>query len=110
VKSLTRAALLLALLTAYAAATVRPVLVAGSGRGFDALAPESRFVERAIGEHRFAEALPVAQELRRVHASEPLAAYWLATIYQGLGRAAEARAALDDFERLTGASTGVNAD
>ena len=109
-KSLTRAALLLVLLAAYAAATVRPVFVAGSGRGFDALAPESRFVERAIGEHRFADALPVAQELRRVHAGEPLAAYWLATIYQGLGRTADARSAWDDFQRLSGSAGGTNAD
>ena len=108
-KSLTRAALLLVLLTAYAAATVRPVLVAGSG-GFDALAPESRFVERAIGKHRFADALPVAQELRRVHAGEPLAAYWLATIYEGLGRTADARSAWDDFQRLSGSAGGTNAD
>jgi hypothetical protein len=105
----TRAALLLALLTAYVAAAVRPVLVADE-RGFDALAPESRFVERAIGEHRFGDALPVALELRRVHAGEPLAAYWLATIYQGLDRAADARAAWDDFERLSAPSTDVNAD
>ena len=106
---MTRAALLLALLTAYVAATVRPILVAG-GRGFDALAPESRFVERAIGERRFGDALPVALELRRAHAGEPLAAYWLATIYQGLGRAADARVAWDDFERLSGSSAGANAD
>ena len=107
---MTRATLLLALLTAYAAATVRPAFVAGSRRGFDALAPESRFVEQAIGEHRFADALPVAQELRRVHASEPIAAYWLATIYQGLGRTADARSAWDDFQRLSGSAGGTNAD
>jgi len=44
VESLTRTALLLGLLAAYAAATLRPVLLDGAGRGFDALAPESRFV------------------------------------------------------------------
>ena len=103
-----RAALLLALLTAYVVATVGPVLMAGSG--FDAVGPESRFVELAIGEQRFAEALPVALQLRRLHPNEPLAAYWLGTIYQGLGRAADARAAWTDFERLSGASGGGNAD
>ena len=99
-KSLARTALLLTLLTAYVAAIVRPALVAGSG--FDAVGPESRFVELAIGEHRYAEALPVALDLRRAHAGEPLVAYWLVTIYQGLGRPAEARSAWDDFARLSG--------
>ena len=105
-----RTALLLTLLAAYAAAIVRPALVAESG--FDAVGAESRFVELAIGEHRYAEALPVALDLRRAHSNEPLVAYWLALIYQGLGRTADARAALDDFQRLTGESdhAGANAD
>lgn len=109
-ESLTRTALLLGLLAAYIAATVGPALEHGAGPSFDALAPESRFVERAIGEHRFGDALPVAVQLRRTHAGEPLVAYWLATIYEGLGRAADARAAWDDFARLTGSGDGVNAD
>ena len=108
--SLARTGLLLALLAAYVGATVRPALVAGSGGGFDALAPEARFIERAIGERRFGDALPVALDLRRAHDREPLVAYWLATVYQGLGRAADARAAWDDFHRLTGSTGGVNAD
>ena len=70
-ESLTRTALLLGLLAAYAAATLRPVLLDGAGRRFDALAPESRFVERAIGEHRFGDALPVALQLRHAHTGEP---------------------------------------
>jgi len=110
VESLTRTALLLGLLAAYAAATLRPVLLDGAGRRFDALAPESRFVERAIGEHRFGDALPVALQLRHAHTGEPLVAYWLATIYQGLDRPAEARSAWDDFHRLSGSTDGVNAD
>ena len=81
-ESLTRTALLLGLLAAYIAATVGPALEHGAGPSFDALAPESRFVERAIGEHRFGDALPVAVQLRRTHAGEPLVAYWLATIYR----------------------------
>jgi hypothetical protein len=83
-----RAALLLALLTAYAAATIRPVLHTG-GRGFDALAPEARFVERAIGERRFDEARPVALELQRAYPGEPLIVYWLTVIDQGLGYPAD---------------------
>ena len=109
-ESLTRTALLLGLLAAYAAATLRPVLLDGAGRGFDALAPESRFVEHAIGEHRFGDALPVALQLQHAHTGEPLVAYWLATIYQGLGRPADARSAWDDFHRLSGSPDGVNAD
>lgn len=105
-----RTVLLLVLLAAYVGATVWPAIQAGSGRGFDALAPESRFVEQAIGEQRFAEALPVALQMRRSYASEPLVAYWLATIYDGLGRAADARSARDDFQRLSGSPAGANAD
>lgn len=104
-----RTVLLLGLLAAYVVAMVRPALEHGPG-GFDALAPESRFVERAIGEQRFGDALRVALQLRRAHAGEPIVAYWLATIYQGLGRAADAHSAWDDFRRLSGSSGGVNAD
>jgi hypothetical protein len=110
VKSLTRTALLLALLAAYVAASVRPLLSTRHDGGVDVLAPQSRFVERAIGEGRFGDALPVALDVRRAHAGAPLAAYWLATIYAGLGRTAEARSARDEFERLSGQTGAVNAD
>lgn len=106
---MTRTALLLGLLAAYIAAMVRPALERGPG-GFDALAPESRFVERAIAEQRFGAALPVALQLRRAHADEPLVAYWLAIIEQGLGGAADAHSAWDDFQRLSAPSGGVNPD
>ena len=108
--SLPRTGLLLVLLAAYIGATVRPAIMAGSRDGFDALAPEARFIERAIGERRFGEALPVALDLQRAHDREPLVSYWLATIYQGLGRASDARSAWDDFHRLTGSTGGANAD
>ena len=107
-KSLARTALLLTLLAAYVAAIVGPARVAGSR--FDAVGPESRYVELAIGAQRYAEALPVVLDLRRVHTGEPLVAYWLVTIYQGLGRTADARAAWDDFERLSGQAGAANAD
>ena len=81
-----------------------------AGSGFDAVGPESRFVELAIGEQRFADALPVALELRRLHSDEALTAYWLGTIYHGLGRDNDARTAWGDFERLSRASGGGNAD
>jgi hypothetical protein len=98
----------MALLAAYVGAAVRPTLMAR--RGFDAVGPESRFVELAIGQQRFADALPVALEQRRLHSGEPLTAYWLGTIYQGLGRHTDARTAWADFERLSSASGGGNAD
>jgi len=110
VTSPARTALLLLLAAAYVVVSVRPGLTAIAGRGFDALAPESRFVEQAIGEHRFGAALPVALALRRAHGSEPLVAYWLSLIYQGLGRTADARTAWDDFQRLSGSPGGTNAD
>ena len=108
-ESLIRTGVLLALLAAYVAATVRPAIGHG-GRGFDALAPDARFVELAIGERRFGDALPVALDLRRAHGGEPLVAYWLATIYQGLGRTADARAAWNEFERLSGRPDDALAD
>lgn len=100
---------MLALLAAYVAAAVRPAL-GGGGHGLDALAPDARFVEQAIGEQRFGDALPVALDLRRAHGGEPLIAYWLAAIYQGLGRTADARAAWNEFERLSGPPDGSIAD
>ena len=109
-QSLTRTALLIALLTAYVAVAMRPVLTTGRGASFDALAPASRFVERAIGEQRFSAALPVALDLRRARPGEPLVAYWLATIYEGLGRTADAQSARDEFARLAGQAGGTNAD
>lgn len=104
-ESLTRTALLLGLLAAYIAATVRPALEHRGG--FDALSPESRFVELAIGEQRFADALPAALQLRRAYGAEPLVAYWLATVYQGMGRTADARFAWDEFQRLSAAPDNV---
>ena len=62
------------------------------------------------GHARFGDALPVALDLQRAHDREPLVAYWLATIYQGLGRSADARSAWDEFRRLTGSTGGANAD
>ena len=78
-RSLKRTALLLVLLAAYAAATARLAGVGAADR-FDAVAPPSRFVEHALGERRFADALPVALELQHVYPDEPLPAYCLAAI------------------------------
>ena len=99
---------MLGLLAAYTAATVRPALEHG-GRGFDALGPESRFVEHAIGEQRFENALPVALQLQRAFGAEPLVAYWLVTIYEGMGRTTDAAAAWNEFKRLSGSPDDVNA-
>lgn len=96
-----RTALLLTLLVAYMAVMVRLAGVSSANNGFDALAPQSRFVEQAIGERRFTDALPVALELQRAHADESLIAYWLATIFRGLDRPRDEIAAWETYIRLS---------
>jgi tetratricopeptide (TPR) repeat protein len=98
-----RTPLLLTLLAVFVGVIVR--LAGGSGvdRSLDALAPQSRSVERAIGERRFADALPVALELQRAYEDESLIAYWLATIYHGLDRPRDEVAAWERYIRLSSA-------
>jgi tetratricopeptide (TPR) repeat protein len=98
-----RTALLLTLLATYIAVIVRLTGVSGVDRGLDALAPQSRSVEQAIGERRFADALPVALELQQAHADESLVAYWLATIFHGLDRPRDELAAWETYIRLSSA-------
>ena len=95
-----RTALLLMLLAAYAAATARLAGVGAADR-LDAVAPPSRFVEQALGERRFADALPVALELQHVYPDEPLPAYWLAAIFRGLDRPRDEIDAWDTFIRVS---------
>jgi tetratricopeptide (TPR) repeat protein len=95
-----RPVLILTLLAAYIVAMVRLAGVSGVG-GLDALAPQSRSVERAIEERRFADALPVALELQQAHDDEPLVAYWLATIFHGLNRPRDEVAAWETYVRLS---------
>ena len=86
----------------YAAVFVRLPSLDRAGRPFDALDPRGREVERAIEEKRFAEALPIARDLRRAHAADPIVVYWLAEIYRGLGQAADESAAWERVLQLTG--------
>lgn len=86
----------------YAAVFVRLPSFAVGDRGFDPLVPRGREVERAIEEKRFADALPIVRELQSAHGADPLVAYWLAEILQGLGRPAEEAQAWEHVLRLTG--------
>lgn len=97
-----RTALLLTLLAAYIAVAVQ---LAGMSddRRLDALAPQSRSVEQAIGERRFVDALPLALEVQRAHDDDPLVAFWLATIFRGLDRPRDEAAAWETYIRLSSA-------
>ena len=80
-----RTLLLAALLSAYAAAGVRPAIGDALRRGrFDPWLPAARALEQRIEEARFADALPLAQELDRVYPREPQIAWWLARVHHGL--------------------------
>lgn len=92
--------MLAVLLAGYAAVFVRLPSFASSS--FEALSPRGREVERAIEERRFADALPLAQELLRAYPTEPVLSYWLAEIYQGLGQARDEAAA---WERVLAQTT-----
>jgi tetratricopeptide (TPR) repeat protein len=82
--------LILALLfLGYAAVFVRLPSVGRAAAPFDPLDRRGREVERAIEERRFAEALPIALDLRHAHDADPVIAHWLAEIYRGLGRSAD---------------------
>jgi tetratricopeptide (TPR) repeat protein len=70
-----------------------------SGSEFDPMARRPRAVEHAIGEGRFAEALPLAIELNRIHPAQPLVSYWLAVIYRGLARAQDEAGAWEAYMR-----------
>lgn len=94
-----RVALLIVLLGAYGVFLERRLSPAGA-IGLDALSPRARQVEQAIAAERFADALPIALELEAFYPREPLAAYWLALTYQGLGRSADEAAAWERFIAL----------
>lgn len=97
--------MLAVLLVGYAAVFVRLPSFASS-TAFEPLSPRGREVERAIEERRFADALPLAQELVRAFPDEPLIAYWLAEIYQGLERPRDEAAA---WERVLEQTTLADA-
>lgn len=92
---------LLALLLAGYAATIVGVGGAGGERGFDPLQRQGRQVEAAIETGRFAEALPLAQELRRAHPADLTILYWLGEIHRGIGDAAAEAAAWQEYARAS---------
>lgn len=88
------------LLAAYAAVFVRfPAW--GRDAAFDPMEPRGREVEMAIEAGRFAQALPMTQDLRVSHPDDPTIQFWLAEIHRGLQRPAEEAAALEHLLRLT---------
>lgn len=97
-----RLALLVVLAVAYGAFLEGRLALAGSS-GLDPVSPAARQVEQAIAAERFNDALPIALELEASYPGEPLSAYWLALIYEGLGRSADEAAAWERFITLGGA-------
>jgi tetratricopeptide (TPR) repeat protein len=89
-----RTLLLLALLLAYAWTALQGLVLGALHRNrFDPFLPLGRRLEQRVEEGRFADALPIALELEKTYPEEPLIAYWIGRIRNGLGdRAAEAAA------------------
>ncbi|HEV3140334.1 MAG TPA: tetratricopeptide repeat protein [Vicinamibacterales bacterium] len=89
-----RTLLLIALLAAYAWTALHGIVIDALQRNrFDPFLPLARRLEQRIEEQRYADALPIALDLEKTYPSEPLVAYWIGRIRNGLGdRAAEAAA------------------
>ena len=98
---MTRSTLLVALLAAYAAVFLPRALRSSGRAGFDPLQPRPRSVEELIVAKRFADALPLATELRAAFPDEPLVAYWLARINGGLQRPQAEADAWDAYVALS---------
>lgn len=98
-----RRTVLLALLLATDAAVLGHTAASRAFRsaGFDPLAPQPSAVESLTVAGRFADALPLATQLRRTYPKEPLVAYWLARINAGLNRPAEEADAWEAFVSLS---------
>lgn len=81
-----RTLLLLALLLAYAWTGLQGLVVGALHRNrFDPFLPLARKLEQRVEERRFADALPIALELEKSYPDEPLIAYWIGRIRNGLG-------------------------
>ena len=99
---MTRTALLILVLALYAIVLGRgPARRAIGTAGFDPLSPQASAVERRLVAGRFDEALSLATALKAAHPDEPLAAYWLATIDQHLGRSREEADAWSEYVRTS---------
>jgi len=95
-----RTLLIAALFLVYAAVILR-VPARGGIAKFDPLDRRPHQVESLMVAGRFAEALPLAAELRRNFPNEPEAAFWLATIRHALGQAEAEGEAWEDYVRLS---------
>ena len=96
-----RRLLLLILVVGYASLFVRmPSFGREPGR-FEPLLSRGREVEFAIEQQRFADALPLVQELVRAHPDDPTIAYWHAEVLRGLGQPADEAAAWERVIELT---------
>jgi len=94
-------ALLLALGLGYAIVLVRVPTGFGPGRTFEPLEPRPRVVSQLIAARQFAEALPLAVELRQSYPDEPEIVYWLAAIHHGLSAWRDEAAAWEDYIRVS---------
>jgi tetratricopeptide (TPR) repeat protein len=92
-----RGAVLAVLLGAYAGVFAAPHVLAPRTAAFDALTAHGRQIEAAIADTRFAEALPVALDLRQAYRSDPQILYWLGEIYHGLNRPREEAGAWEAY-------------
>jgi tetratricopeptide (TPR) repeat protein len=99
-----RTGLLAVVLALYVAVLGRgPAGRAIGNAGFDALDPRPSAVEQLIVAGRFAEALPLALELRNQYPNEPLTFYWLAMINHHLTRWHEEAEAWTEYVRTSAA-------
>lgn len=97
-----RALVLVVLLAAYLMAGLRPVAGDLARRGrFDPFLPTARALEHRVEENRFADALPMALELRRAYPDEPEIALQLARIHRGLRDASGEAAAWERYVSLS---------
>ena len=76
-------------------------------QGFDPLAPRPRIVERLISTRQFAQALPLALELRAGFPNEPEIIVWLATIHHGLQDDRSEAGAWEDYLRVSKTSSAT---
>jgi len=97
-----RTALLTLLLASYAAILGRTAAARMfRTAGFDPLAPQPSTVESLIVAGRFADALPLATQLKASYPKEPLVSYWLARINAGLNHPIEEAEAWEAFVRVS---------
>ena len=95
-------ALLLVLFLGYATVFVRlPAAGFGLGQRFDPFASRPRIVEQMIVANQFAQALPLAVELRRSFPNEPQVISWVAVIHRGLKAWVAEASAWEDYVRLS---------